>query len=192
MPAPARGGASHAPQCSQATVIANGAVVDGWPRLSDMRIRYLVLWLAAAACGAEQPASELAQIGGLAIPASGVRVAAEPPPWSTIAERLAGLGSGGSTVIEFVPQEGFYDVQDQPIEQHDSCGVGKGSLEIDHEISAVKAKYATYRDTLLARNVEDEFDEMFTVGCELHDHTFRCDSSRTTIDFTRLGLDAEV
>jgi hypothetical protein len=71
----------------------------------------------------------------------------------------------------------------------DECGIAEGSLQLDHDIRQVNNKTGTYLDNFVSRGEEEA---ALSVGCELSDHTYRCNSSTTVIDFKVLGLAAKV
>lgn len=155
--------------------------------MSDRLIVVLTVSLFAGC--AERAASDVSQIGARAVPATGERAEMEPLDWKTVEDRLAELGlTGASSVIEFVPDEGVYGFQ-ETLFRNDECGFGDGSVEFDHDIQQVSAKYASYEDNFIERGEEDP---ALTTGCELGGHTYRCNSSKTVFDFRVLGLDAKV
>jgi hypothetical protein len=123
------------------------------------------------------------------VPAQSTRVEAEPLAWTAVEAQLAELGlERVASVLEFAPDEGVYGLA-QKLLRSDECGLAEGSVELDHDIRQVNAKSRTYQDNFVARG---EQEPTLAVGCELNDHTYRCSSSTTTIDFGVLGLAAKV
>src|SRR5262245_2366228 len=156
-----------------------------------MNARTLIvpLLVSVAACATDPEAAEVAQLGAHVVSASNTRVEAAPLDWSTVDARIAELGLGGiHSVLKFVPDEGMYAL-DQKLARVDECGIGEGSVEVDHLIQKADARAATYEDSFVVRGEEEA---AIGVGCELNDHTYRCNSSTTTIDFGVLGLAAKV
>ena len=157
-----------------------------------MQTRSLVISLlvSVAACADSQPeVTDMAQIGSRAVPAKGTRVVGAPIGWDIIDARISELGvARAASILEFAPEEGRYNFG-QELVRLDECGIAEGSARLDHDIQEVDAKGRTYQDLFVARGDKDPTLE---VGCELSDHTYRCNSSTTTIDFGTLGLDAKV
>lgn len=156
-----------------------------------MNARLLVVPLLAsvAACATEQDAADVTQIGARVVSAESTRVEAEPVSWATAEARLAELELDGvSSVLRFVPDEGAYGLA-QKLVRLDGCGIADGSAELDHEIRLASAASGTYQDDFVERGAKEP---TITVGCELNDHLYRCNSSTTTIDFGVLGLAAKV
>jgi hypothetical protein len=157
-----------------------------------MNARSLVIpvVVSLAACATEQDqVADVAQIGPRTVEAKSTRVEADPLAWSAVEARLAELGLTGSTsVLDFVPDEGVYPFA-QKLLRADECGIADGSIELDHDIQEVDSKKGTYLDNFVARGAQEP---ALSVGCELSDHTYRCNSSTTTIDFAVLGLAAKV
>src|SRR5688572_28828448 len=157
--------------------------------LMDARSLVIPLLVSVAGCAAEQGPSDVTQIGARVVSAESTRVDAEPLAWSTVEDRLAELGIRNvAGIFDFVPEEGHYGFA-QKLLRVDECGIADGSTELDHDIQQVNAKSGTYQDNFVARG---EQEPTLAVGCELSDHTYRCNSSTTTIDFGVLGLAAEV
>lgn len=155
----------------------------------DARSLVIPLVFSVAGCATEQDTADVAQLGARVVPAQAVRVEAEPLAWDAVEARLAELGlDRAASVFEFAPEEGRYGLA-QKLLRADECGIAEGSAELDHDIRRVDAKAGTYEDHFVARG---EQEPALSVGCELDDHTYRCNSSTTTIDFAVLGLAAEV
>jgi len=155
----------------------------------DARSLVIPLLVSAAGCATEQAPSDVTQIGARVVSAKSTRVDAEPLAWSTVEDRLAELGlQRVASVLDFAPEAGRYGLA-QKLLRVDECGISDGSAELEHDIQQVNAKSGTYQDNFVARG---EQEPTLAVGCELSDHTYRCSSSRTTIDFGVLGLAAEV
>jgi hypothetical protein len=155
----------------------------------DARSLVVLSLVSVAGCATDQDTADMTQIGARTVAAKSTRVEAEPVAWSTVEGRLAELGLDGVTsVLHFVPDEGVYGFA-QRLLRVDECGIADGSIEIDHDIQQANAKAATYQDNFVARG---EQEPTLTVGCELNDHTYRCNSSAATIDFAVLGLAARV
>jgi hypothetical protein len=149
----------------------------------------LLFSLSIAGCATEPEVADVAQIGPHIVTAQSTRVEAEPPAWSTVEARLAELGiQNVAGILEFAPDEGRYGFA-QKLVRTDECGIAEGSVAVDHDILSVNAKSGTYTDNFVARG---EQEPQLAVGCELSDHTYRCNSSTTTIDFSVLGLAAKV
>jgi hypothetical protein len=155
----------------------------------NARILIVPLLVSVAACAMDQDTSEVAQLGARVVSASNTRVEAAPLDWSTVDARIAELGLDSiHSVLKFVPDEGLYALA-QKLVRVDECGIGEGSAEVDHLIQKADARAATYDDALVVRGEEEA---ALSVGCELSDHTYRCNSSTTKIDFSVLGLAAKV
>jgi hypothetical protein len=155
----------------------------------DARSLVIPLLVSLAGCAAEQDVADVAQIGTRVVSAQAVRVESEPLAWATVEARLAELGlDRPASVFKFAPEEGRYGLA-QKMFRSDECGIAEGSAELDHDVRQVNAKESTYQDHFVTRGEEES---ALAVGCELDDHTYRCNSSTTTIDFAVLGLAAKV
>jgi len=127
------------------------------------------------------------QLGARSLDLRGHRTPTEKPSWNDVHAQVDALPQPGSGVLGFLPIEGTYNVESSVI-HIDECGADASAFPpISHGVHDVNKRTGAYQTDYI-----DQGSVFANAGCELDDHTYRCDSSITTIDFNDFGLDAIV
>jgi len=126
------------------------------------------------------------QFGSRSTGIKGHRTVTEKPSWNDVHAQVDALPNP-SSVLGFLPIEGTYNVESSVIHV-DECGADASAFPaISHGVHDVNKRTGAYTTDYI-----DTGSVFAQAGCELDGHTYRCDSSLTTIDFNDFGLDAIV
>lgn len=159
--------------------------------ISRLLLAPSLLSLFALGCAADDTTPEAeagnAQLGGRRTDVEGLRSTTDKPAWEKVHAMVDALPEQPAGVLGFVPVEGTYNVESSVI-HIDECGADASAFPpIAHAIHDVNKRTGAYTTDYI-----DAGTAFASAGCELDGHTYRCDSSTTTVDFTAFGLDAIV